>query len=113
MFMFELLFHPEVMREIEAFSPLLKAKTLNAFDKLETQGNALRYPHSRPIGNGLFELRAGNKDISRTFFAFAINRKIYILRAFVKKTAKTPPAEIELALKRLQELTDENSTYCV
>ncbi|OOF42494.1 hypothetical protein BKK49_02240 [Rodentibacter rarus] len=108
--MFELLFHPEAFAEIEALSPAMRAKALNALDKLEILGNALRFPHTRAIGDGLFELRAGNKDISRTFFAFAIGQKIYILRTFVKKTQKTPPSEIELALKRLGEMTDESST---
>lgn len=106
--MFELLFHPEAFAEIEALSPIMRAKALNALDKLETLGSELRFPHTRAMGNGLFELRAGNKDISRTFFAFAMGKKIYILRTFVKKTQKTPPSEIELALKRLGEITDES-----
>ena len=106
--MFELLFHPEAFAEIEALSPIMRAKALNALDKLETLGSELRFPHTRAMGNGLFELRAGNKDISRTFFAFSMGKKIYILRTFVKKTQKTPPSEIELALKRLGEMTDES-----
>ena len=106
--MFELLFHPEAFAEIKALSPIMRAKALNALDKLETLGSELRFPHTRAMGNGLFELRAGNKDISRTFFAFAMGKKIYILRTFVKKTQKTPPSEIELALKRLGEMTDES-----
>ena len=106
--MFELLFHPEAFAEIEALSPIMRAKALNALDKLETLGSELRFPQTCAMGNGLFELRAGNKDISRTFFAFAIGKKIYILRTFVKKTQKTPPSEIELALKRLGEMTDES-----
>ena len=106
--MFELLFHPEAFAEIDALSPIMRAKALTALDKLETLGSELRFPHTRAMGNGLFELRAGNKDISRTFFAFAIGKKIYILRTFVKKTQKTPPSEIELALKRLGEMTDES-----
>lgn len=64
-------------------------------------------PHTRPIQSGLFELRAGGKDITRTFFAFAIGKKIYILRTFVKKTQKTPKSEIEIALNRLQEMINE------
>jgi gp49 len=108
--MFELLFHPEAFAEIEALPPQMRAKALNALDKLEALGNELRFPHTRSMGNGLFELRVGNKDISRTFFAFAIGQKIYILRTFVKKTPKTPPSEIELALKRLGEMTDESPT---
>ena len=106
--MFDLLFHPDVVAELESLSPQLKAKTLNALDKLEMQGNLLRFPHTRLIRDGLFELRAGSKDISRTFFAFAIGQKIYILGTFVKKTQKTPLSEIELAFKRLGEMTDEH-----
>ena len=66
--MFELLYHPEAFAEIKALSPKMRAKALNALDKLETLGSELRFPHTRAMGNGLFELRAGNKDISRTFF---------------------------------------------
>lgn len=108
--MFELLFHPDAFAELEALTPIMKAKALNALDKLEAQGNQLRFPHTRPIQDGLFELRTSGKNISRTFFAFAVGQKIYILRTFVKKTQKTPPSEIELALKRLGEMTDESST---
>ncbi|OOF57561.1 type II toxin-antitoxin system RelE/ParE family toxin [Rodentibacter myodis] len=107
--MFELFFHPEAVGEIESLSPTMKAKVLNALDKLEILGNDLRFPHTRSVKDGLFELRAGSKDISRTFFAFAVGKKIYILRTFVKKTQKTPPQEIVLALKRLGEMIDEST----
>lgn len=107
--MFELLFHPEAFAELEELTPIMKAKALSALDKLENQGNQLRFPHTRPIQDGLFELRTSGKNISRTFFAFAIGQKIYILRTFVKKTQKTPISEIELALKRLEEMTNEST----
>ncbi|MFC0138943.1 type II toxin-antitoxin system RelE/ParE family toxin [Erwinia mallotivora] len=106
--MFELVFHPEAEIELHELDDVMQAKALIALDKLETMGNELRYPHTDIIQDGLFELRAGRKDITRTFFAFARGKKIYILRTFIKKTPKTPPAEIKLALKRLEELTDEN-----
>lgn len=108
--MFELLFHPDAFQEIEALSPQIKAKVLNGLDKLELQGNELRFPHTRPIREGLFELRVGGKNISRTFFAFNVGSKIYILRTFVKKSQKTPMREIELAFKRLEEMKDESTT---
>lgn len=108
--MFELLFHPEAIEEIKALSSIMQAKTLNALDKLEGKGYELRYPHTRNIKDGLFELRAGSKDISRTFFAFAKGKKIYILRIFIKKTQKTPKSEIELALRRLGEMIDESTS---
>lgn len=106
--MFELIFHPEAQQEILDLDSAMQGKAFAALDKLESQGNQLRYPHTDIIQDGLFELRAGKKDITRTFFAFAKGKKIYILRTFVKKTAKTPSTEIQLALNRLEELTDES-----
>lgn len=104
--MFKLIFHPAAEHEIYALDAVMQAKALAALDKLEAKGNELRYPHTAIIQDGLFELRVGKKDITRTFFAFAKGKKIYILRTFIKKTLKTPPSEIELALNRLEELTD-------
>jgi len=31
-------------------------------------------------------------------------RAVVVLRAFIKKTAKTPPGEIELSLQRIKQL---------
>ena len=73
--MFELLFHPDAFSEIEALSPSMRAKALNALDKLEMLGNALRFPHTRAMGEGLFELRTGNKYISRTFLNLPLGIK--------------------------------------
>ncbi|WP_339057955.1 type II toxin-antitoxin system RelE/ParE family toxin [Candidatus Regiella endosymbiont of Tuberolachnus salignus] len=106
--MFELIFHPEAENELYTLEDTMQAKVLSALDKLEAKGNKLRYPHTDIIQDGLFELRAGKKHITRTFFAFTKDRKIYILRTFIKKTQKTPTAEIKLALKRLEELINDN-----
>ncbi|MBO1272865.1 type II toxin-antitoxin system RelE/ParE family toxin [Shewanella sp. 4t3-1-2LB] len=102
--MFELIFHPEAEAEILALASNMQGKALRALSKLEAEGHQLRFPDTKLIRDGLFELRAGGKDITRTFFAFSKGKKIYILRTFVKKTTKTPPSEIELALSRLEQL---------
>lgn len=106
--MFKLIFHPEARQELLDLDDAMKGKALYALDKLELKGNELRYPDTDIIRNGLFELRAGNKDITRTFFAYAKGKNIYILRTYVKKTRKTPQAEIDLAIRRLEELKDED-----
>ncbi|MBA0172647.1 type II toxin-antitoxin system RelE/ParE family toxin [Pectobacterium versatile] len=104
--MYELIFHPEAASEIYDLEPVMQAKALKGLEKLEAKGPELRYPDTDVIEGGLFELRVGRKDISRTFFAYAKGRKIYILRTFVKKTPKTPKAEIALAKSRWEELKD-------
>jgi len=106
--MFKLIFHPEVLKEVSSLEESLQAKVITSFEKLKTQGNSLRFPHSSQIKEGLFELRVGKKNIARVFFAFEINKTIYVLRAFVKKTQRTPNLEINLALTRLKELKNEN-----
>lgn len=41
----------------------MKAKLLAKLDKLELLGNELRFPDTRPIQDGLFELRVGKKTL--------------------------------------------------
>ncbi|MEZ2145791.1 type II toxin-antitoxin system RelE/ParE family toxin [Bradyrhizobium sp. DN5] len=43
-------------------------------------------------------LGSGRSDVT------AIGRRVVVVRAFVKKTQKTPRAEIELALRRANEI---------
>lgn len=78
----------------------MRTKAVYSLSILEEFGNKLREPYSKPIGGGLFELRikfAG--DISRIFYFFVVDNKIILTNGFIKKTMKTPKAEIELARK--------------
>src|SRR3954466_13284124 len=52
----------------------------------------------------LWELRLTGRDgIARALYITAIGRRVVVVRAFVKKTQKTPRAEIELALRRAKD----------
>ncbi|GFN45946.1 type II toxin-antitoxin system RelE/ParE family toxin [Candidatus Regiella insecticola] len=103
--MFELIYHPEVVQELENLPAPLKGKTAYLLDRLEKEGNRLRYPLSDSLRDGLFELRVGGGDIARIIYTFAKGRRIYILRSFVKKTPKIPPKEMAIAFNRLKEFT--------
>jgi len=46
----------------------------------------------------------GRDGIARAIYVTASGRRIVIVRAFRKKTQKTPRSEIELALKRAEDL---------
>jgi hypothetical protein len=77
------------------------------------------FPHQLSVGVGkelrgyvkhlegkLWELRLTGRDgIARALYVTAIGRRVVVVRAFVKKTQKTPRAEIELALRRAKEVT--------
>ena len=57
----------------------------------------------RHLEGKLWELRLSGRDgIARALYVTTIGR---VVRAFVKKTQKTPPAEIKLAFQRAKEIT--------
>lgn len=74
------------------------AKIFRIIDILEDYGPEVRMPHSKALGNGLFEIRAKQGfDISRVLYFFYIGQKIILTNGFVKKNQKTPKGEIKLA----------------
>ena len=48
---------------------------------------------------------SGRDGIARVLYVTATGRKIVVVRVFVKKTRRTPRREIELALRRAQEVS--------
>jgi phage-related protein len=66
----------------------------------------VREPHVKHLRGPLWEMRLTGKDgISRALYVTAVGRRVVVVRAFVKKTQKTPIREIELALKRAKEIS--------
>lgn len=63
-------------------------------------------PSCRPLGGGLHEIRSdlSGGRIGRTIFCI-VDGEMILLHGFVKKTQKTPPADIELARKRQKEIS--------
>jgi phage-related protein len=62
-------------------------------------------PHVRPLGGKLWEVRlAGRTRVARAIYFAATGRRLIVVRAFVKKTQKTPRRELELAERRMREL---------
>ncbi len=85
----------------------LLARYLRYADRMEVYGPDLGMPHTRAMGEGLFELRLkASEGIARVFFCTVIGRKIVMLHHFVKKTEKTPPNELAIARRRLKEAKD-------
>ena len=76
----------------------MRTKMLRAIHMLEINGADLREPYSKPINEGIFELRAQvGTDISRVLYFFLIGRKAILTNGFIKKSQKTPINEIERA----------------
>jgi len=105
--MFTLVVHEAVDKEIEALPLIVQARFLRQLDKLLANPTVLREPDSNPLGNGLFEIRTVGLFHSRGIYVYQRGRIIWLLRVFVKKTQKTPVAELKLALERLKEVRNE------
>ena len=57
------------------------------------------------LRDDLWELRLTGKDgIARALYVTRNGKRLIIVRVLTKKTQKTPPREIRLALKRAEEL---------
>ena len=68
-------------------------------------GPYLGMPHTKAMGDGLFELRVrGQEGIARVFYCTQIGKRIIVLHSFVKKTQKTPIKELEIARRRMKEI---------
>jgi len=83
------------------------ARFLRYAERMETYGPDLGMPHTRAMGNGLFELRLkAAEGIARVFYCTLIGRRIVVLHQFIKKSEKTPRKELEIAKRRMKEVKD-------
>lgn len=91
-----------VYEEFMVLPEEVRANALRIVDLIEEYGlEEIGMPYVRHLRGKLWEIRAkGGKLAGRSIYVTVAGRKIVILRSFIKKTRETPPAEIELALKR-------------
>ncbi len=98
-------FSQRLEAEILALSAGFVARFLKYAERMELYGPDLGMPHTRAMGQGLFELRLKAADgIARIFYCTVVDRQIVVLHQFVKKTEKTPPKELDIARRRMKEV---------
>jgi hypothetical protein len=79
---------------IEGLNARNKVEAIALIKLVEERGNALRSPHSKSLGDGLFELRG--KEV-RIFYLFQPNRRIVLLDGLVKRRHSIPAKDLEHA----------------
>ena len=95
---------------LSSLPPNLQAKALCEIELLAEFGNALKEPYVKHISGDIWELRIRfSSDISRIFYFTWRAETIVLLHGFVKKTQKTPPREIEIAKKRMEDYKRRHS----
>ena len=88
--------------EIEALPEDMRQRLARVARLIEEKGlERVGEPHVKHVEGRLWEMRLkGRSGISRALYVTALGRRVVIVRAFIKKTEKTPRREIELALSR-------------
>ena len=98
-------YNKELQSLILDMSAELQARYIHYTDRMERYGANLGMPHTRAMGEGLFELRLrGEANIARVFYCTLAGKRIVMLHAFIKKTQKTPASELEIARRRMAEV---------
>lgn len=96
-----------VSAEIAALPADMQARFLRLSERIMQAGlENLGEPHVKHLEGKLWELRLTGRDgIARALYVTAVGQRVIVVRAFVKKTQKTPLGEIRLALQRAKEIT--------
>ncbi|EHK6027579.1 type II toxin-antitoxin system RelE/ParE family toxin [Vibrio parahaemolyticus] len=98
-------FYDGVEDAILDMPPKLQARMLKLLELIEKHGANLGEPHTKSMGDGLFEIRAkAQEGIGRGLFCYLDGKKISVLHVFVKKSQKTPQKDIKLAKERMKEV---------
>lgn len=98
-------YNERVKRDVFALPAGILADYLRLLDLMREFGADLRMPHSRTMGDGLFELRPrGREGIGRVLYCMHVGRQVVVLHSFVKKSQETPPHELRTARLRLDEV---------
>ena len=68
----------------------MKSRLYRILAVLETDGNNIREPYSKFLGDGIYEVRVQQvNNITRVLYFFVVNKKIILTNGFIKKSQKT------------------------
>jgi phage-related protein len=95
-----------VAQEIEALPLDMQARFVRLAERIAQVGlERLGQPEVKHLKDKLWEMRLKGRDgIARALYVTVVGQRVVVVRVFIKKTQKTPKAEIELALRRAKEI---------
>jgi phage-related protein len=85
----------------KSLNPIEDRKQIGVDIKTVEFGWPIGMPVCRPLGDGLYEVRSSlsQNRIARVLFYIDTKGKMVLLHGFIKKSQRTPPADLELARK--------------
>jgi phage-related protein len=102
----EVLYTERLVEFMNTLDDTLASRVIRLIDILKDRGHTLRLPHSKSLGDGLFELRIlGNPQIRIIYFF--VKSEIILAHIFIKKSMKIPAYEINSARKIKKQYLQE------
>ena len=95
-----------VDEELDALPADMRARFVRVCELIAAVGlTRVGAPHIRHLTGALWEMRLRGKDgMARALYVTVRDKRVVVVRAFIKKTQKTPRREIDLALRRAAEV---------
>ncbi|MDP2824546.1 MAG: type II toxin-antitoxin system RelE/ParE family toxin [Sulfuritalea sp.] len=99
-----------VQEQIMELPDTVAARYIVLTRRMIALGPNLGEPHTKALGDGLFELRLkGAEGIARVFFCTLAGKRIVMLHSFIKKSERTPTRAREIAETRMKEIKRANT----
>ena len=95
-----------VDNELDALPADMRARFVRISELIAAVGlDRVGAPHVRHLTGPLWEIRMSGRDgISRALYVTVRDKRVVVVRVFVKRTRRTPRREIDLALQRAKEV---------
>jgi len=95
-----------VDNELEALPSDMRARFVRICELISAVGlERVGAPHVKHVTGPLWEMRMKGRDgISRALYVTVRDKRVIVVRVFIKKTQKSPRREIDLALERAKEV---------
>ncbi|MYD59513.1 MAG: type II toxin-antitoxin system RelE/ParE family toxin [Gemmatimonadetes bacterium] len=95
-----------VDKELDALPTDMRARFVRISELIAAVGlERVGAPYVKHLTGPLWEMRLKSKDgIARALYVTIRDKRVIVVRVFIKKTQKTPRREINLALQRAKEI---------
>ena len=99
-------YNDKVEAQTLKFPAGILANFLHIADMIEELGPNLGKPYVGRLDSGLYEVRAkGKEGIGRSVYCVVKGKEVVILHSFIKKPQKTSKKDLDLAKKRMKEVS--------
>ena len=97
-----------VDKELESLPADMRARFMRISELIAAVGlENVGAPHVKHLTGPLWEMRMkGSDGISRALYVVVRGKRVVVVRAFIKKTKKTPSREVDLVLNRAKEVLE-------